>query len=414
MSLNETFLIQRLAGQFAGHAKKVIGVAVSGGGDSMALLHLMHRASAVVGWRIAAVTIDHALRPEAADEARLVKTFCEGIGAPHATLVWDHGDITGNLLDQARRARKSLIAGWARERGIGSVVLGHTADDQAETLLMEMGRAAGLDGMSGMSSSWKEQGVLWSRPLLDQSRARLREYLIGQGIVWVDDPTNDNPAYTRVRARRAMQALSPLGITVERMAAVADHLSAARSALIWAVRQQAARVVREEAGALIIDTAAFLALPGEIQRRLLIAALRWLSGAEQAPRGAKVDQMQGALVQGRDATLAGCRLRQLPECLLLVREPRAVADVVAPVGDLWDSRWQLDGPGGAGLHIAALGPEGLRQCPGWRATGLRRDILIVAPGVWRGDTLIAAPSAGKPDGWKARIVAGLQSFLVSH
>ena len=417
MPLNEALLIHQLVGRFAGDAPKVIGVAVSGGGDSMALLHLMHRASAVAGWRVEAVTVDHCLRAEAADEARMVAGFCAGIGVPHATLVWDHDEIAGNLMDRARRARRALMAGWARQRGIGTVVLGHTADDQAETLLMEMARAAGLDGMSGMSSSWKEQGVLWSRPLLDQSRAHLREYLSGQGIAWADDPTNDDPAYSRVKARRAMRALAPLGITAERLAAVADHLTDAHRALMWAIRQEAARIVREEAGALIIDKKAFVTLPGEFQRRLLIGALRWLSGAEQSPRGAKVGQMHRALLQGKDATLAGCRLRQLPDHLLLVREPRAVGGAVGaavPEDALWDNRWRVEGPGGTGLHIATLGPEGLRQCPGWRAAGVSRDVLLVTPGVWRGDTLIAAPLAGKPDGWKARIVAGFQSFLVSH
>ena len=414
MPLGETLLIHHLAGLFAGSAPKVIGVAVSGGGDSMALLHLMHRASATSGWRIEAVTVDHVLRPEAAAEARMVAAFCDGIGVTHATLVWQHGEITGNLMDQARRARKTLIAGWARERGIGTVVLGHTADDQAETLLMEMGRAAGLDGMSGMQAVWQEQGVLWSRPLLHQSRASLRDYLTAQRIAWVEDPTNDDAAYTRVKARRALQALAPLGITAERVAAVAVNLSHSRNALAWVLEREAGRLVRESAGALTIDKKGFMLLPWDVQRRLLIAALRWLSGSEQAPRGQKLDRMYFALVSGKEATLAGCRLRHLPESLLLVREPRAVAAALTPVGALWDRRWLLEGPGGEGLHLAALGAEGLRQCNDWRATGLRREILLVTPAVWQGEVLVAAALAGKSDGWKARIAQDFRTFLVSH
>ena len=413
MPVDDDDLIRGLVHRFAGSAPPVIGVAVSGGGDSMALLHLMNRASAFGGWRIAAVTVDHDLRPAAADEVRMVAEFCAGLGVTHAALCWDHGVIAGNLMDQARRARRSLIAGWARRQGIGTVVLGHTADDQAETVLMEISRAAGLDGMSGMPFVWKEQGVLWSRPLLDQSRARLRDYLTAQGVSWVEDPTNDDPVYARVKARRALKTLAPLGITAERLAAVAGHLTDARSALDWALRREAARIVREEAGALIVDRPAYDMLPWDMQRRLLIGGLRWLSGAGQAPRGAKVGQMHRALIRDKDATLAGVRLRNGPDRLLLVREPHAAGQAV-PLGTLWDNRWQLEGPGGDSLTIAALGTEGLRQTSDWRAAGISRDMLLVTPGVWQGDTLIAAPLAGFGNGWKARIACDFQSFLVSH
>ena len=256
--------------------------------------------------------------------------------------------------------------------------------------------------------------MLWSRPLLDQSRASLREYLAAQRIAWVDDPTNDDPAYTRVKARRALQALAPLGITAERVAAVAVNLSHSRNALAWVLEREAGRLVREAAGALIIDKKGFMLLPWDVQRRLLIAALRWLSGSEQAPRGQKVDRMYVALVSGKEATLAGCRLRHLPESLLLVREPRAVVDAVAQVGGLWDGRWLVEGPEGEGQQVAALGTEGLRQCPDWRVTGLHREILLVTPAVWRGEVLVAAPLAGHSDGWKARIGQDFRTFLVSH
>ena len=155
-------------------------------------------------------------------------------------------------------------------------------------------------------------------------------------------------------------------------------------------------------------------LPSDLQRRLLIAALRWLSGKQQAPRGSKVDQMHLALTLGKDATLAGCRLRHLAETVVLMREPQAVTDVVAQVGGLWDGRWLFEGPEAEGQHVAALGREGLRHCPDWRATGLRREVLAVTPALWRGEALVAAPLAGQNNGWIARIAQGFQSFLVSH
>jgi tRNA(Ile)-lysidine synthase len=124
-----------------------IGVAVSGGGDSMALLVA---AQAAFPSRIAAVTVDHGLRPASADEARAVAAFCAGRGIAHSVLRWQGPKPTGNLMDQARRARILLISDWAKAQGIGDVLLGHTADDNAESLVMNLARSAGLDGLSGI------------------------------------------------------------------------------------------------------------------------------------------------------------------------------------------------------------------------------------------------------------------------
>ena len=145
-----------------------VGVAVSGGSDSVALLHLTWRAAAATGAKVFAVTVDHTLRPESGAEAQGVSELCEGLGVPHDVLVWRHGDIAGNLPDQARRARYDLIAGWARDRGIGHVGLGHTMDDQAETVLIGLARAAGVDGLSGMRLLWQDRGLTWARPLLTE------------------------------------------------------------------------------------------------------------------------------------------------------------------------------------------------------------------------------------------------------
>ncbi|MFO1142994.1 MAG: ATP-binding protein, partial [Amaricoccus sp.] len=115
-----------------------IGVAVSGGGDSVALLLLLWEAAAAAGRGVAAITIDHGLRPEAAEEAGAVAALAGRLGVPHAVRRWDGWDGRGNLQDRARVARRGLIATWAGERGIGAVALGHTLDDQAETVLLRL------------------------------------------------------------------------------------------------------------------------------------------------------------------------------------------------------------------------------------------------------------------------------------
>nr|WP_240904308.1 tRNA lysidine(34) synthetase TilS [Rhodobacter sp. SGA-6-6] len=345
---------------------------MSGGGDSVALLHLLRQA----GHEVLAVTVDHGLRPESAVEAQLVAGRCRGWGISHHVLRWERSDIRGNLMDAARRARAGLIADWAAGQGLSAVALGHTADDQAETLLMGLSRAAGIDGLCGLRPEWRQGGVTWLRPMLRIGRAELRGWLAAQGLPWVEDPTNADDRYLRARTRKALAALAPLGLTAERLAESAAHLAQARAALDAAVAEAVPGVMTESAGALRVDAARFAALPAEIARRLAQAAVLWLSGADYPPRAADLARFVAAIAGGKAATLAGCRLKDG----WLAAEPRAV--------DM--RRWRVEGQG----QVAPLGPEGPRQCPDWRATGLPRHVLEVTPGLWQGETLIAAPCAG--------------------
>jgi tRNA(Ile)-lysidine synthase len=390
-------------------AKETIGIALSGGGDSTALLHLARAA----GFRVEAVTVDHRLRPDSAAEAAAVAASCAGIGVPHVVQVWDHGEVGGNLMDAARRARMALILDWAKARGIRHVALGHTRDDQAETLLMGLARGAGIAGLSGMRRLWADGGVTLHRPLLDAGRTELRDWLRAAGIGWVDDPTNDDARFARVKARRALVALAPLGISSERLAGVAGHLAEAQEAIAVQVRAAVAGNVVRGAGALQIGPGLW-GTPAEVRRQVTVAALRWLTQADYAPRAADLERLMAAMAAGRDATLAGCRYRKG----WLMREARALGGPVA-VGAIWDGRWTVLGPTDTSptAEVRALGRDGLRACPDWRATGLPREVLELTPGVWRGDRLIAAPLAGLPEGlpegWSAQLDAGDHLFGLS-
>lgn len=306
------------------------------------------------------------------------------------------------------------MANWARARGIARVMLGHTADDQAETVLMGLARGAGLDGLCGMRVWWNQGLVRFERPLLGVSRADLRGYLHRARVAWVEDPTNDDAQFQRVRARNAMALLRPLGITVGGLGDVAGNLASARAALVAGVAEAATRLAQERGGALIFQRDGFLALAVDLRRRLLIAGLRWVSGAQYAPRADAILRVQGAIAEGRDATLWGCRIRVSQADIRIVRELRAVLDVVCAPDQFWDGRWHVDGPSEPGLEVRALGAEGLRACKDWRDAAQSRDALLVSPAIWRGDTLVAAPLAGKSNGWNARIDAGFASFILSH
>lgn len=391
-------LAQLFRAGLGGDAAGPLGLAISGGGDSMAMLHLAAQAG-VPGLR--AVTVDHGLREAAAQEAAFVGQVCAGLGIPHDVLQWRGWDGQGNLQAEARRARYGLMAGWARDHGIACVALAHTKDDQAETLLMRLARGAGVDGLSGMAARRQAQGVTWLRPLLGVTRGALRAYLNAAGQAWCEDPSNDDPQYERVRMRAALAALAPLGVTSEALGTVAANMAMARAALDAQAR--AAGCVVPDQGDLCFDAECFFAQPEEIQRRLLDRALKWVASAEFGPRAGKLREFSTAMAQGRQAALHGCLGLGQNGGFRITREYNAVRDTRCAPGALWDGRWRLSGPYDNGLELRALGEDGLRACPAWRETGVPRAALLASPAVWRGDNLLAAPRAGFAAGWRAEL-----------
>lgn len=395
-------------------ASRRIGVAVSGGSDSLALLHLLHARNDV---QLVAATVDHGLRPEARAEADHVAAICLGLGVPHQRLGWTGWDGTGNLQDQARRARYRLLAEWGRVQAVDAVAVGHTMDDQAETFLMRLARQAGVEGLAQMAVAFRRDGALFLRPLLGCRREDLRAFLRSKGVEWVEDASNDDVSFDRVRMRKALTLLEPLGIDAPGLSRVAGHMASARLALEARAAEIAGRIARVEAGDVVFDRAALMALSFEDFRRLLVGALRLVSSAGYAARAEPIQKLQVQIAAGENATLQGCRVMVHASELRVTRELQAVAGLRVPSEALWDGRWQMKGPHRPGLHIAALGEVGLTGCKGWRDTGLSRETLVVSPAIWSENTLISAPIAGFANGWRAELAYSRDDYaesLLSH
>lgn len=358
----------------------------------MALLHLASCWSKGRDYTVHVATVDHGLRPEAKAECALVAQHAASLGLSHDILPWAW-DRRGNLQDSARQARQDLLSTWAQARGIAHIALGHTRNDQAETLLMRLKRGSGVDGLAAMAPARKANGVTWLRPLLDLHRDDLRNHLQSNGWGWAEDASNTDPRFERVRTRQAMAAL---GLDVDRLADTAAHMAAAREALDHAA-QQATSVIVQDHGDLVFDRPALFALPLEIRERLVAAALCFISNAPYRPR---LTALRAALASPR-ATLHGCLMVQGPDHLRLTREWKAVADHVAPFPGTWDRRWQIDGPSLAGLETRVLGAEGAGQTDrtDWL---LPRDSLLASPAIWQNGTLIAAPLAGLNPEFRAK------------
>ncbi|MGR3801917.1 tRNA lysidine(34) synthetase TilS [Marinibacterium profundimaris] len=417
----DTDIISVVRSQFHATPPDRIGVAVSGGGDSVALLHILTRAFPAGTIELQAVTVNHGLRPEALQEAETVAALAERLDIPHVTLTWEGWDRQGNLQAAARDARYRLIADWARERRITQVALGHTADDQAETVLMRLARASGVNGLAAMPVRRTMHGVTLLRPMLGVSRAQLRDYLRRNGISWCEDPSNEDSRFERVQARRILEQLEPLGLTARSLAAVASHMAEAREALDWHTFLTARDIAAVDGGDVVVDLRRFRTLPREIARRLLLCAVMWIGRTDYPPRRAAMTEAIDALRHGRGATLAGCRILVAGSSIWICREYAFARAQSAAPGELWDGRWRLTAPAvtaaGAAdrddLVIGTLGRTGLGQTPGWRETGRPYAALMASPAVWRGEELVAAPLAGMANGWHANLQESPEAFFAA-
>ncbi|MCI2397944.1 tRNA lysidine(34) synthetase TilS [Aliiroseovarius subalbicans] len=387
-----------------------LGVAVSGGGDSMALLHLVRDWATAQDVAVHAVTVDHGLRDGSGDEAAMVAETCAALNVPHATLRWGGWDKRGNLQDAARQARYALITDWARGR-VDAVALGHTQDDQAETFLMRLARGSGVDGLSAMRADWQADGLRWLRPLLTTRRAALRDVLEGRGVIWAEDPSNDDTRFDRVKARRALEGLADLGLDAPRLAQTATRMTHARDALERHAQVAAKKICTVLAGDVVFDLDTLTAQPFETQTRLLAHALMWVTASPYRPRQEALYETLAMVAGGDRRTLHGCLIEGDLDQIRISREYNAVRDKVIAPGGLWDSRWTLIGPD-QDVDIRALG-DAVSDCPDWRDTGLTRRSLMATPAVWRGANLVAAPLAGLENGWSAKIAHPPGHFFTS-
>lgn len=186
---------------FVGDGGARLGLAVSGGGDSLAMLLLAH---ALLPGRIEAATVDHGLRPESKAEAELVARHCARLGVPHATLCVEVAK--GNLQDRARAARYEALGDWCEDRDLQGLATAHQLDDQAETFVMRLNRGSGVSGLAGIRAlgTVPNASVRLVRPLLRWLRAELAAIVREAGWEAVRDPSNEDAAFDRVRIRQAL------------------------------------------------------------------------------------------------------------------------------------------------------------------------------------------------------------------
>lgn len=279
-----------------------LGIAVSGGPDSLALLLL---AQAILPDGIVAATVDHGLRPTSADEAAMVAKLCARLGVRHDTLAVTVAD--GNVQAEARAARYAALADWMEQHGIAALVTAHHADDQAETLLLRLNRGSGVAGLAGVRARGNVPGTRFPviRPLLGWRKAELVELVAAAGLAGADDPSNRDDRFDRARIRKVLGSADWLDVPA--LAASATHLADADAALDWAAaREWQEGVTRAPLGLVYRPQA-----PRAIALRVLSRIVTELDG--ETPRGSAVARLFDSLVARQPASIGNLVARPMPE-----------------------------------------------------------------------------------------------------
>lgn len=330
--------------------RPAVGLAVSGGPDSLALMVLAARwrGQRSAGPKLVVYSLDHGLRPEAADEVGMVMAAAHGLGLEARALKWQGHKPGAGVQSAARAARYRLIGQAMARDGAPVLMTAHHARDQAETVLMRLAHGSGLDGLSGMQAFDTVLGVEIFRPLLGIAPERLAAVVPEAGLVAVDDPSNRDTHYERVRWRAALPGLAALGLDTDRIATFARRAGDASVALeLWADKAWSDLVVPHPLGALRIDRVGFSALPRAVATRLLARVVVRAGGGGRPYALAPLERAVEALMTGSDRgfTLLGAQLRLREREIWICREAGRLTlgpILLGPESTIvWDARFEI-------------------------------------------------------------------------
>lgn len=286
-------------------------LAISGGSDSMALALLVQDWARPRNIPITALTVDHGLRPNSRSEAEQVAEWMHHHGIPHHILTWEGEKPTANLQAIARNARYRLLTGWCRDNGVSTLMAGHQADDQIETFLLRLMRGSGVQGLAAMRPTTMQDGIQITRPLLRLTRQQLRDYLTARGQPWLDDPSNTNPRFDRVKMRQLLAQMQNAGIRPQRIQLAIHNLQRASDALEQVTEKYFSISIKEQTEKYVVLHEDFITHPAEIALRILALALQQVNGQPYPPRLQPLERLLSERCRIR-RTLHGCIIEPVP------------------------------------------------------------------------------------------------------
>lgn len=351
--------------------RPLLGLAVSGGADSMALALLAQRWAAARGGTCVALTVDHGLRDDSAAEAAAVGQALAAHGLRHEILRWDGAKPATGVEAAARAARYDLLVNRCRDLAALHLLTAHHAEDQRETVLLRLCRGSGPDGLAGMAAVRYLDHIRLLRPLLAAAPDDLRAVCRAAGLGWFDDPTNRGDGNARARLRRLAPLLAGAGLAGAGLMETARRAAAQRRLLEELTAALLARIATVSPyGYVVLARGGLLAADGELQRRALAAALRTVDGGAYPPRRAAVDVLLDRL-RARPSgvtTLGGCLIRWRGAGGMAICREAAALEPPVPLSPgvwrRWDRRFMVclaaDAPADklVGLAAGAAGAGG--------------------------------------------------------
>ncbi len=330
-----------------------IALAVSGGSDSTALMLL------VSNWhgKVTILTVDHQLRPDSRKDAEQTRQWANRLGLDCEILTWQHDEPTSRIQEKARLARYGLMTDWCRENAVPALVTAHTRNDQLETFAMRLNRASGVKGLGAMAPKSSMNSIDIIRPLLDVSRQELQDYLKANYHGWLDDPSNYNRVFERVRIRQDKPFL-PDGKII---ALTAKRLRRANEALEMETSNKMAQLVKAStAGYCLIEREGFDSLADEFSLRILQRCIEWAGGGCEYLSMAAIEQLGkwASNEQGSARTLGGTRITRRKDHFVIGREAGRISskiEIASSGTAIWDGRFEITNNSAKIVTIAKTG-----------------------------------------------------------
>lgn len=333
--------------QLAINPHNKIAVAVSGGSDSLALTLL---ANAWAKARIIAITVDHGLRKESEYEAAQVARWLAKYDIEHYTLKWKGDKQPSNIQANARNARYELMTDFCKQQQIANLLVAHTKEDQAETVLIRLMRGSGLEGLCGIRNKVTINDIRIIRPLLDTKKEDLKSYLRSQKQGWIEDPSNQNDKFARVRVRKFINSSDEPELLISRLASTANALQRSNDYIQQNILREISEVadIKSE-GYCLLDIEKFKALHVEVGLKIMAKLIKSIGGQYYKPRFEKLENLYNFIQNGEyNATLGGCEIYQSKKQseagkLLIIRENSAIQDdleILSGSSVIWDGRFK--------------------------------------------------------------------------
>jgi tRNA(Ile)-lysidine synthase len=339
-----TFSLNRIFSNLQGLSH--VALAVSGGSDSMAMLRMVQQ-WAPASLSVYVLTVDHGLRKAAAEEALQVNLWCKPFGYHHETLQWHSGQVSTGIQAKARQARYDLMSAWCVANHVEVLLTAHTADDQAETVLMRSLRTSTAKSLAGIWPERDWNGVRVLRPLLGLRRAELRDYLSQLGQAWIEDPSNEDARFERVRLRREL-AGETLGLAEQAHKAQLVSRQHVVDGSAWFYENTG----RDQLGFVRFPLSPFATLDLNVQDEILLKIMSWVGGSSRPELHERQHLLAWLVMQGGSRrTLGGLIFAKRKREILVGREPERISSqplMIPESGEIvWDGRFNVTGPVGA-------------------------------------------------------------------